>query len=108
MIRKEGNAEYCAEVLKVLADETRLAVVRQLLAKPKQVNEINAHLPISQSLLSHHLRILRNAGLVKARRTGKAVLYELSPGIRFHRSKSVIDLGCCQLAFASSKKEYHA
>ena len=58
----------CVGLLKVLADETRLAVVRQLLDKPKHVNEINAFLQLEQSLLSHHLRVLRKAGLITSRR----------------------------------------
>ena len=56
-------ADNCATILKVLADETRLAVVRQLMAGPQQVNEINGTLQLEQSLLSHHLRILRDAGI---------------------------------------------
>ena len=49
------QADNCATKLKVLADDTRLAVVRQLMAGPQQVNEINTILNLEQSLLSHHL-----------------------------------------------------
>lgn len=90
---------YCSDVLKILGDETRLTVIKQLLKKPKLVNEINQHLPVSQSLLSHHLKILRDAGLVVANRVGKAVLYEISPQLKITESNSVINLGCCQLSF---------
>jgi ArsR family transcriptional regulator len=91
----------CADLLKVLADETRLAVVRQLLDEPKHVNEINAPLQLEQSLLSHHLRILREAGLVRAERDGKAVLYSLAPEFRGDTRGEAIDLGCCQISFDS-------
>ena len=97
-----GNAQSsCAGLLKVLADETRLAVVRQLLDEPKHVNEINAPLQLEQSLLSHHLRILREAGLVCAERDGKAVLYSLAPEFREDTSREAIDLGCCRISFDS-------
>lgn len=89
----------CASLLKVLADETRLAVVRQLIDGPKHVGEINESLGLEQSLMSHHLRILRDAGLVTAERDGKAVLYSLSPEFRGSTKSEAINLGCCLLSF---------
>jgi ArsR family transcriptional regulator, nickel/cobalt-responsive transcriptional repressor len=89
----------CASLLKVLADETRLAVVRQLLEGPRHVGELNAQLGLEQSLLSHHLRILRDVGLVQSERDGKAVLYRLAPGIEAKRKGRAVDLGCCLLSF---------
>jgi len=89
----------CADLLKVLADQTRLAVVEQLLDGPRHVGEINAALLLDASLLSHHLRVLREAGLVTASRDGKAVLYQLAREVRAaHRGKA-INLGCCLLSF---------
>ncbi len=89
----------CAHVLKVLADETRLAVMELLLDGPRHVAEINASLDIEQSLLSHHLKVLREAGLVTARRTGRKVLYSLSQSVQGRRRGRAIDLGCCRLSF---------
>jgi ArsR family transcriptional regulator, nickel/cobalt-responsive transcriptional repressor len=99
MAETVGNATSCAEVLKVLADDTRLAVVRQLMGGPKHVGELNDSLGLEQSLLSHHLRILREAGLVLAERDGKAVLYSLAPALKKARSRESLDLGCCLLSF---------
>ena len=89
----------CADLLKVLADDTRLAVMQRLLDGPKHVGEINEGLGIEQSLLSHHLKVLRDAGLVMAQRDGKAVLYELAPHVETVRSGKALNLGCCQLSF---------
>ncbi|MBW3540050.1 MAG: metalloregulator ArsR/SmtB family transcription factor [Planctomycetes bacterium] len=89
----------CAGLLKVLADETRLAVVQQLLDGPKHVGEMNASLGVEQSLLSHHLKVLREAGLVTSRRDGKAVLYSLVPEFEAARRGKAINLGCCLIAF---------
>jgi len=89
----------CAGLLKVLADETRLEVVRQLMAGPKHVGQINESLGLEQSLLSHHLRVLREAGLVLAERDGKAVLYSLAPEFQGSRSGQAINLGCCLISF---------
>ncbi len=87
----------CPAVLKVLADETRLAVVRQLMGEPKHVGEINTELELDPSLLSHHLKVLREAGLVVSERDGKSVLYSLAPGIQDTPMR--INLGCCLLSF---------
>lgn len=96
-------ADNCATILKVLADETRLAVVRQLMEGPQQVNEMNATLQLEQSLLSHHLRILRDAGIVRSQRDGKAVLYRLSEEVVAGiQSGASLNLGCCQLSFKPS------
>jgi ArsR family transcriptional regulator, nickel/cobalt-responsive transcriptional repressor len=89
----------CAERLAVLADPTRLAVLESLFAGPKHVKEINRRLRVPQSLLSHHLRVLRHAGLVVAERDGKAVLYALAPGARSTDGGDSLDLGCCNISF---------
>jgi ArsR family transcriptional regulator len=92
-------ANSCAKMLKVLADDVRLAVVEQLLDGPKHVGEINEQLGVEQTLLSHHLRVLREAGIVKAQRDGKSVLYRLSPAVESARRGKAIDLGCCLISF---------
>lgn len=86
-------------ILSVLADETRLAVIQQLLAGPKHVGEINALLGLDQSLLSHHLQILRVGGLVVATRDGKHVRYRLAPSVARHYDGKSLNLGCCRLSF---------
>jgi len=96
---KQDEASSCAGMLKVLADDTRLAVVRQLITGAKHVAELNEPLGVEQSLLSHHLKVLRNAGIVEAERDGKGVLYRLAPQIEVRRSVEAIDLGCCRLTF---------
>jgi DNA-binding transcriptional ArsR family regulator len=94
-----SSSSFCARQLKVLADTTRLSVLKILMEEPKHVGELNAILGLEQSLLSHHLKILREAGLVKATRDGKAVLYHFVPTIRQSQNSRAIDLGCCFLYF---------
>jgi DNA-binding transcriptional ArsR family regulator len=98
-VRTTPEAVSCAAKLAVLADPTRLAVVRVLLDGPRHVTEINRHLRIAQNLLSHHLRILRDAGIVISCRDGKAVRYAIAPGVDVGTSGSAINLGCCNLTF---------
>lgn len=88
----------CVEKLKVLADETRLAVLKLLIDTPRYVGQMNAILGLEQSLLSHHLQVLRRTKFVVAKRDGKAVLYSLAPEVEVTADKA-LNLGCCVLSF---------
>lgn len=89
----------CANALKVLADDTRLAVVEQLMDGAKNVGEMNEVLEVEQTLLSHHLRVLRDAGIVTSERDGKHVLYSLAKNVQGSRKGRAINLGCCRISF---------
>ncbi len=75
-----ANAGEAARLLKALANEKRLQLLCLLVDGERNVGELNARLDLSQSALSQHLAVLRNDGLVQARRDGQAVLYSLAPG----------------------------
>lgn len=94
-----GEEVSCASVLKVLADETRLAVVEQLLGGPMDVGQINESLGVEPTLLSHHLKALRNANLVTSERVGKHVVYSLAKSVQGRRRGRAINLGCCLISF---------
>ncbi len=89
----------CADKLKILADNTRLSILRSLMKAPQHVNELNRTLQLEQSLLSHHLKVLREAGFVQGERDGKSVLYHLSPAVSGLSHEKKISLGCCALSF---------
>jgi len=94
----------CAEKLKVLADRTRLAVMESLMDDPCHVGKLAEILDVEQSLLSHHLRVLREAGLVVADRKGKSILYRVAAETQVEGTRSAINLGCCQLHFSPGQK----
>jgi ArsR family transcriptional regulator, arsenate/arsenite/antimonite-responsive transcriptional repressor len=73
-------AEDLAAVFKALADPTRVAIVSRL-ASGEQccVCDLTDVFELSQPTISHHLRILRDAGLVKAERRGTFAYYWLAP-----------------------------
>lgn len=95
----------CADVMKVLSDDTRFAVIKLLLEGPRQVHEINAELNVEPTLLSHHLRSLREAGLVVSTRDGKALIYELAPGIAQSGRRRRLNFGCCELRFPRTSRK---
>jgi ArsR family transcriptional regulator, lead/cadmium/zinc/bismuth-responsive transcriptional repressor len=66
-----------AELFRLLGEPNRLGIVASCLDGPLSVGEITSRLALSQSLVSHHLRLLRAARLLKAGRRGKQVLYSI-------------------------------
>ena len=63
---------------KALADETRQKIMNLCCCASLSVNEIVEKLDVSQPTVSHHLAILREAGLVDARDEGKQTFYSLN------------------------------
>ena len=89
----------CASKLKVLSDSTRLAVLEFLMDGPRNVGELMEKLRVEQSLLSHHLAVLRDNGLVEATREGKTMIYQLLEDVSDSTTGKAINLGCCKISF---------
>jgi ArsR family transcriptional regulator len=64
-----------AEMFRMIGDPTRLGIVLICMDAPISVGDIASRLELSQSLVSHHLRLLRAARLLRAERRGKQVFY---------------------------------
>ena len=76
---EEATAELAAQ-FKALADPTRVAIVNQLAAADEVcVCVLNERFDLSQPTISHHLKVLREAGLVEANRRGTWAYYRLVP-----------------------------
>jgi DNA-binding transcriptional ArsR family regulator len=74
-------------VMNALGDPTRRAVLERLRGGPRSVGEIAGHLPVSRPAVSQHLRVLKEAGLVRERREGTKRLYRVDPeGLELLRS----------------------
>ena len=67
------------ELMKLLADDTRLTSVLMMAAGPRCVCDLMTALDLSQPKVSRHLAILREAGLVATERRGQWIYYSLSP-----------------------------
>jgi ArsR family transcriptional regulator, arsenate/arsenite/antimonite-responsive transcriptional repressor len=63
---------------RALGDETRLRLLEQLTAGERCVADLMTALGLGQSLVSHHLRTLRQAGLVTVRRDGRWIYYAIA------------------------------
>jgi len=65
------------DIFKALGDSNRLRILSMLSVRELCVCEINAVLNVSMSTISSHLKILRNAGLVKSTKDGRWIIYTL-------------------------------
>ena len=66
-----------SEFFKFFGDTTRIRIIHLMLSGELSVNEIAEKLNLEQSVVSHQLRILRTANLVKPRRDGRKMFYSL-------------------------------
>jgi DNA-binding transcriptional ArsR family regulator len=70
---------YIQNGLAALGDPTRLAIFHLLAQHPRAVNELAQGLPVSRPAVSQHLRVLKQARLVRDQRMGTRRVYELNP-----------------------------
>ncbi|HUY98489.1 MAG TPA: metalloregulator ArsR/SmtB family transcription factor [Verrucomicrobiae bacterium] len=68
-----------ANALTALADPTRRQLFELVAEQPSPVGELAEHLPVSRPAVSQHLKVLRQAGLVRERRVGTRHVYSLDP-----------------------------
>lgn len=76
----EEELQDLADFFKVFADMTRLKILYVLLCSEMCVYDIANMLGMSQSAISHQLRVLKQMDLVKNRREGKTIFYSLADG----------------------------
>ncbi len=93
--------QRCAQLLHALAAPERLRIMRLLRDGPRNVSDIAAELKTAVVNASHHLGVLRHAGLVRGRKQGRFVLYSLTPGVleggEQEGEAEHLNLGCCRL-----------
>jgi len=74
----EAAIQAMAESFKALADPTRLKILALLFSGERGVGDIADHLAVSQSAVSHQLRLLRSLDIVRYRKEGREVYYDLA------------------------------
>jgi len=74
----KDTMDAIAELFKAFGDPTRVHILSLLLQQEMCVNDIADAVAISQSAISHQLRILKQMHLIKFRREGKNILYSLA------------------------------
>ncbi len=74
----EENLYDLAELFKVFGDSTRIQIMYVLLGGEMSVGDIADKLNMNASAISHQLRVLKQAKLIKNRRSGKNIFYSLA------------------------------
>ena len=75
---KGGATVGFQDTFKALSDPTRREILRLLRDGAKTAGEIGAHFEMTGATISHHLSVLRGAGLISDDRRGKYIYYELN------------------------------
>ena len=88
------RAADAAELLKLLANESRLQILCVLAAGERSVGDLNARIDLSQSALSQHLKRLRKDGLVVTRRSAQTIYYSLAESRALRIIATLHDLYC--------------
>jgi DNA-binding transcriptional ArsR family regulator len=70
---------YLPDPFRAVADPTRRSVLEYLRGRPHGVNELADHFDVSRPAISKHLRILKQARVVRERKEGRNRIYELDP-----------------------------
>lgn len=70
---------YGSAQLAALADPTRRTIFELVADRPQAVGELSGRLPVSRPAVSQHLRVLKDAGLVRDRAEGTRRIYQLDP-----------------------------
>ena len=95
----KNEAEKCAKKLQAIGETNRIRIIECLWDGSRNVSELAKLLGIEIVNVSHHLNVLKSAGLVSSEKHGRFVVYSLAPEY-FHTNGSkvpTIHLGWCQL-----------
>jgi len=93
-IPDEGKLYDLADLFKVFGDSTRIKIICALFQSEMCVCDIAALLGMNQSAISHQLRVLKQARLVKFRKDGKVVYYSLDD----EHVKKIFDQGLAHIS----------
>ena len=99
-MRDQLKSSQCAKYLKALADPDRLKLIQCLQGGPLHVGELTRRLDKPIANVSHHLGLLRGAGIVTSTKKGRFVTYALAALFVRQASRSslnVLEFGCCRL-----------
>jgi ArsR family transcriptional regulator, virulence genes transcriptional regulator len=89
-----AHASEAAALLRSLGNEQRLVVLCHLGGGEQSVGALLGQMDLSQSALSQHLAVLREAGLVETRRAGQQVFYAIRPGPARDVLETLYDIYC--------------
>jgi ArsR family transcriptional regulator len=106
VMNDEAFMSRCVQQLRAVADASRLRILLCLRDGPKNVSEIAALLETAMVNVSHHLGVLRHAGILRDEKQGRWVVYQLAPDVLAadgSRAALTLDLSGCKLTLPEGK-----
>ena len=100
------QSKSCADQLKALSEPIRLRIVDILRHGEMTVGDIAEFLETELVTVSHHLKILKHAGLVEVKREGRFMVYSLRTDLlqkASGNSRQYLNLGCCRIEVPAKK-----
>ena len=94
-----ADVALATDVAGMLSEPTRLRILCELLASPRNVTELWTSLALPQATVSHHLGLLLGAGLVRRHRDGRTSVYALGPLVSAEGDSLVIRAGPLRVAW---------
>jgi DNA-binding transcriptional ArsR family regulator len=94
MARMQEHACDASSLLKAMGNEQRLLILCQLVGHELSVGELHTRIDLSQSALSQHLAVLREAGMVETRRSAQTIFYSLAAGPVHRVMHTLYDIYC--------------
>ena len=99
-----SHSEESLRYLRALGDPDRLHIVQELRSGPRSVGELCRALGSPIANVSHHLKTLKDADIVSARRKGRFVIYRLKHLVETPRpGTDLLDFGCCRVEFGEGR-----
>jgi len=89
--------------IKALAEPTRIEILKQLITHgPSDVKNLSERMPQDRSVISRHLILMQNAGLLTLKKEGRHVIYSIDAKKSLYKSEQIvsairecIQFGCC-------------
>lgn len=100
------QSQTCADQLKALSEPIRLRIIDVLRHGEMTVGDISAFLEAELVTVSHHLKILKQAGLIEVERDGRFMIYRLRKDLLqkvAQSRKEFLNLGCCRIEVPQTK-----
>ena len=85
-----NQTNFDIEVIKALSDETRLVILDLLGTNEMNVNEIADQCIVSRPTISHHLQIMKRAGILVSRKDGKEIYYSVNMNVLASLAEAIL------------------
>lgn len=97
-------ASCLAPVLRALSDENRLAIMLAITERPRSVKELTDLVGLPQTLVSHHLKALRDVGLVGVTAQGRSNIYAMCCATLAEPARLLSELAAGRLDLTTSRQ----